>query len=108
MRAVGEDEVVACLTGPRRPLDHCFLFQGSITFWAPSVSLLLSLRVHDPALDEACRSWLCRRGWACQSREQIDAHAARMGWPGWPPQIRFAAPACSPDAEPGAAADGGA
>ena len=99
-RAVSEDEVIASLIGPRRPLDHCLLFLGSPCWYAPNVGLLVSFRFHDPDLDEACRGWLCRRGWSCRSREELDAHAARMGWEEWPPKFRFAASAGSAVAGP--------
>jgi hypothetical protein len=92
-RAIGEEAVIACLTGPNRPLDYCFLFQGEISFYAPKVGLILTLRVHDAELAQACRNYLCQWGWAYQTREQLDSHAAHIGWTDWPPVFRFTSPA---------------
>ena len=90
--SIDESAVVACLTGPTRPLDHCFLFHGEISFYAPNVGLIVTLRVHDPELAQACRKYLCQRGWAYQTREQLDVHAAQIGWANWPPVFQFKPP----------------
>jgi hypothetical protein len=81
---IPEAAVLSTLTSEGNyPVESCFVLRKSMYRWVPNSRLWQGFMIDNPALADACRSFLTAQGRHFTTRDELLIWAREHNWEGW-------------------------